>query len=193
MAIDDLITRIENDAAVEAEQLAAAAESEAAAIVSHAVATAESERAATMQRAVVAASNETATVLANARLKARDELLARKRIQAERVLERAQHALETLPDAEYLELIASAVAQRAVDGDRLAVAEADAQRLAGLKERLAAVGVDVTVAAEAAAQGRGALLTGDRVRLEVSPASLVAEQREHLLLVASRELFGGRG
>lgn len=192
MAIDDLITRIESDAAAEAAAIAAEAESEAAAILARAQATLASERAVSVERARVAAANESATVLANARLKVRDELLAHKREKAERVLERAQQALEELPDEEYLDLIASAVASRAAYGDRLAVAEADVQRLSRLGQHLSALGVNVTVAEETAPQGRGVLLTGDRVRLEVSPASLVAEHRDQLLLVASRALFGGR-
>jgi hypothetical protein len=36
------------------------------------------------------------------------------------------------------------------------------------------------------------LLTGDRVRVEVSPASLIDDARDELLLVASRTLFGGK-
>jgi hypothetical protein len=72
------------------------------------------------------------------------------------------------------------------------VAPADAQRLAGLPARLTALGVQITTTDEPAPIARGILLTGDRVRTEVSPAALVADRGDELLLVASRELFGTR-
>lgn len=192
MAIDDLIGRIEADAAEEAAAILAAARVQAEELLARADASVKAERAAALAEAERSAREEAATLLANARLASRDALLARKREAAEAVLQRAQTSLEALPDGEYVELIAAAVARVAAEGDELAVAPADAKRLAGLAARLGELGVAARVSGEAAELEHGVLLTGDRVRVEVSPASLIDDARDELLLVASRTLFGGK-
>jgi len=193
VAITELIGRIDGDAAAEAAAIADQAQAEADEILARADAAAAAQRSETLGRARREAADERETLLANARLSARDNLLARKHERAERVLERAQEALETLPDAEYLELIASAVTLSSTGGDTLAVAPADAGRLAGLDARLRQLGVDIAVSAEPAPIEHGVLLSGDRVRVEISPGSLVADMRDQLLLAASQELFGSKG
>ncbi|MRS12336.1 MAG: hypothetical protein EG823_04600 [Actinobacteria bacterium] len=191
MAITDLITRIEADATAEAADITGAAEAEVARIVGAAESTLDAERKATLAAAEYDAARDGATLLANARLAARDSLLAGKRAMAERVLARAEEALGVLPDAEYAELIAAGVARAAAGGETLAVAAADTKRLGGLAAALEKRGVKVAISAEPAPIARGALLTGDRMRVEVSPAAMVADRRDELLLVAARELFGG--
>lgn len=193
MAITDIITRIETDAACEAAAITGAAEAEAARIVAQAEATVAAEREGALAAAQHDAAEEAGMLLASARLAARDDLLARKRALAERVLERAGEALVALPDDEYLALIATGVAEAAAGGETLAVAAADAKRLGGLAKRLEDRGVRVTLAAEPAPIERGVLLAGDRMRVEISPASFVADHRDRLLLVAAGALFGGEG
>ncbi|MHB1323537.1 MAG: hypothetical protein ACYCXZ_04220 [Coriobacteriia bacterium] len=193
MAINDLVTRIQSDAAAEAAALLDGAKAEADAAIGRAKAAAAAERAALLEAAERSAAEEAATLLANARLAARDELLAHKRMRAERVLERAWQAVESLPDAEYLESIASAVAAASRGGETLQVAEPDAERLAGLGSRLEQLGVRVRLSEDFAPLARGVLLAGDRVRVEISPTAMVADRRDELLLVASRSLFSGRG
>lgn len=192
MAITDLIERIEGDASSEAAAIMDAARAEAAQITARAEATAAAERQAALAAAGQAASDERETLLANARLSARDGLLVRKREQAEAVLVRAREALESMPEAEYLELIAAAVERAATGDEMLAIASADADRLSGLAAALEQRGLALAVAKEPAPIDRGVLLTGDRVRVEISPASLVADARDQLLLVASQALFGGK-
>jgi vacuolar-type H+-ATPase subunit E/Vma4 len=192
VAITDILTRIETDAAAEAANVVEAANAEAARILGVAETTLAAERTAALAAAEHDGAEEAATLLANARLVARDRLLGEKRELAERVLDRAREALEAMPDAEYLEFIASGVKRAAVGGETLMVAAIDAKRLGGLADRLSALGVRVTVDAEPAPIARGVLLTGDRVRVEVSPAALVADHRDRLLLVAASTLFGGK-
>lgn len=192
MAITDILTRIETDAAAEAATALETAKAEAARILGAAEAMLAAERTAALAAAEHEAAEEAGMLLANARLAARDALLAEKRALAERVLDRARESLEALPDGEYLEFIASGVKRAAVGGETLAVAAADAKRLAGLEKRLSALGVQVTAGAEPAPIARGALLLGDRVSVEVSPAALVADRGDDLLLVAASTLFGGK-
>lgn len=190
MAIVDILTRIETDAEAEASDITATAESEAARIVAQAAATVAAERAAALDAAELSGASGAATLLAGARLEARDSLLASKRAMAERVLERAREALEALPDAEYLEVIAAAVATAVSGGETLMIAEADAKRLSGIEAALKKRGAAVTLSRDAAPIERGVLLTGDRVRVEVSPTALIADRRDELLLAAARGLFG---
>lgn len=191
MAITDILTRIETDAAAEAADVIGEVQAEAARIVARAEAALAAEREAALAAAEHDAAAEAATLLANARLRARDDLLGRKRALAERVLESAREQLEALPDGEYLEMIAAGVVKAAGGGGTFAVAAADAKRLAGLAARLDALGARVTLASDPAPIGHGVLVTGDRARQEVSPAALIADHRDRLLLVAARSLFGG--
>jgi vacuolar-type H+-ATPase subunit E/Vma4 len=187
VAITDLLARIEGDAAEEASVIMAEAQAEAARILVLSEKTVAAERAIALEAADRAGAETAATLLANARLAARDSLLAEKRAMVERVLERAREALESLDDVAYLDLIATAAAPVVAGGQTLAVAAADAHRLAGLAERLG-----LEVSAEPADIERGVLLTGDRVRVEVSPASLIADRRDELLSTAADALFGGQ-
>lgn len=190
MAITDILQRIGSDAAGEAGSILQAAEEEASRITAEADEALARETASALAAAEQGAGNEAATLLANARLEARDTLLASKRALAEGVLDRARAALEMLPDGEYLALIADAAASACAGGETLAVAPADATRLASLPDVLRTRGCDVTLGDEPAPLERGVLLAGDRVRVELSPASLVDDRREELLLVAARALFG---
>lgn len=190
MAISDILARIQVDAAAEAGAITSAAQAEADRIVEQAEGTAAETRRRARERAERQAADEAATLLAGARLAARDALLAEKRTRAERVLEAAREALVTLPEHDYVELIAARVAGAARGGEHISFAPADAARLGSLVSRLGEMGVQVTPSTESAPVEHGILLVGDRVRVEISPASLVADARDELLLVASRELFG---
>lgn len=191
MAIDDILSRIEDDAKAEAAAMIDTAEAEALAIIEGAKEDAKAERVRSVASAEREAAQEGDTLVANARLAVRDRLLAEKRARTERVLAEARTTLEKLPDEEYLGFIAEQVAAMAAGGETLAIAAADAKRLARLPEVLAERGVHVTIAPEPAPIASGVLLTGDRVSAEVSPASLIADRRDELLLIAARELFGG--
>lgn len=192
MAITDIIERIGTDAASEAADITGAAEADAARMLADAESTLAAERAEALAAAGREAAEEAGMLLANARLAARDALLTEKRALAERVLDRVTESLEAMPDAQYLEFIAAAVERAASGGETLAVAPADARRLAGLVAHLAERGVRVTPASAPASIERGVVLSGDRVRVEISAGAIIADRRDELLLLAARELFGGK-
>lgn len=191
MALADILERIEAEASAEARAILEAAEAEAAELVASAQAAAAHEREATLAEAERAAREQAATVVANARLAARDALLARKRALAEEALRAAEAVVEELPDAEYRDLIARGVAAVARPGEVVHVARADAHRLTGIGALLKGLGVEVEISPEPADLPHGVLVTGDRVAAEVSPRTLLADRREHLLLAAARTLFAG--
>ena len=193
MAIADIVERIASDAAAEVAEIIGAAEAEGQRIAADTASRRSREREHALERAMRDAAGEAATMLANERLAVRDALLTARGRHVEAVLALAVEALGALPDAEYLDLIARKVATLARGSERLAVAAADATRLAPLAERLRESGINVTTASESAPIERGVVLTGDRVRIEVSPASLVAERRDQLAAVAASALFAEEG
>lgn len=193
MALADILERIGAEAAAEAAAIRAEATAEAERIAAETMATLARESAELLEAAERDGAAEAATLLANARLEVRDALLAAKRALAEEALERAREALEALPAEEYTDLIARAVAADAAGATTLAIAAADAERLAGLPARLRELGFPLALAEEAAPLERGVLVTGDRMRVEVSVASLIGDRRERLLIVAADALFGDEG
>lgn len=194
MALNDIVERIEGDAKTEAEALIAEAERRAAEIVSEARARAEREHARTVERARAASAAESDTLRANARLAARDRELASRNEIVSRALAEVERALAELPDDRYAAFMAARIVDAAHGGERVLVAKADRERLAGLADRVAAVARDLTLewTDEPASVERGVVLEGDRVRAELSLASAVAERRSELEAVVSETLFGTR-
>lgn len=190
MAIEDIVAKIRADAEAEAAAIVAAAQDDAERVVAEATARAASEAERTLARERARAVADAETLLANARLAARDAGLGARLALANEALEAAEAALVALPDAEYAALIARGVVQAATGRETLSVASADATRLTGtLPDSLKAAGVDLPMSAELADAAHGVVLAGGGVHIEVSPASLVAADREHLLAEADRSLF----
>jgi vacuolar-type H+-ATPase subunit E/Vma4 len=192
VAIADIISRIADDARAEADGIIGAAKRRAAEREAEvrAQATREAKRLAGL--ADEQARVEAGTLLANARLSARDRLLSAKRERAEAVLETVRERVESLPDGEYAQLIARRVAASALPGQIVRIAPADRDRLAQLGSLLKAAGVDVRVDDEPAEAARGVVLEGGGVRVDVSPASLIATRRDELLHLAAEALFGNK-
>lgn len=191
MAIDDIVGRILADAQAEADAIVAEAEADGERVRQEAAASSEAEAARTRARERARAQNEAATLLANARLNARDTALTARLALAQEALDRAEAALVALPDAEYAALIARGVAQAGAAASSVALGVDDAQRLrAHLPGALEAAGYDISLDKEPAPVARGVVVSGAGVRVEVSPAALVAARRAELLALADRMLSG---
>ncbi len=194
MALKDILGRIASDAEAEAEAVRSEAKAEADAKLA-----AAAEEAARMRERVVGharadAEREASTMAANARLRARDAALTARQALAADVLRAVEERLVALPDARYAEFIAREVAAAALGGETLLVGSADAARIRGpLEKALKSSGASVRVADGPAGIERGAVLQGDRSRVEVSPAATVAAARDELLAEADSLLFGGGG
>jgi vacuolar-type H+-ATPase subunit E/Vma4 len=193
VAISDILLRIESDAAAEVAEILGSAEADERRIGAQAAERRESVRAAALVQAGREAAEDAATILANERLAARDALLAARGRHVEALLTRAVTALEDLQDPAYFELIVRAARALARGGEVVAVAASDTERLAALPAALHEAGIDVTLAHEPASVERGVVLTGDRVRVEISPASIVAERRDELTALVASALFGVEG
>ncbi len=190
MAIADILKRIDSDAKSESDAIIAEAEREAAETLAAAKkrAVAESERM--LERARSEAENEASTRLAAARLSARDRLLAVKQDLVEQVLGDVAVQIEGLPDDEYTELIAEEVAKIARENERLLIGEADHKRLSKhLPVALKKSGVKLDIDGATEEIQRGVILSGERVRAEVSPQALVDASRDRLTSLIADALF----
>jgi vacuolar-type H+-ATPase subunit E/Vma4 len=192
VAIDDIVARIAQDAEAEAAAIVAEAEGDAARLTGDARSRAADEAARVVARGRTVAERDAATLVANARLAARDAMLAARLELDGEALAKAEAALVALPDAEYAALVARGVAASAAEGDRLLVGTADGARLrAGLPGALKAAGAPVLEIGDGPADvEHGVIVQGERVRVEVSPAAMIAEQRDEMLAIADTALFG---
>lgn len=191
MALADIIKRIDRDARAEADALVLAAEQEADTLRRQAQESGQTVLTELVARAEREAAEESRTRLATARLRGRDRILAEKRVLIGRVLDAATEQLIALPDDRYGALLAREVARAARGGERLRPASAEAERLRDvLPAALEAAGADVTLAEPTADIERGVMLEGNRMRVEISPVSLVASDRSRLEEVVSDVLFG---
>ena len=191
MAIEDIVGRIKDDAQAEGDARVSAARRDAGLLVAQAGARAEANAAKDLELGRVNAEREAATVVAGARLAARDaSLMARQEIDREALI-RLEAALTALPDDRYVALLAREIASAPLPAGALRLGSADAARLrAALPSALKAVGLALTIDDAPADIERGVVLFGDRVRIEVSPASLIFARRADLESAGDRALFG---
>jgi len=193
MALADILERIAADASVEAKCITDDADSQAALLLAEAQAAADAAARDELDAGLSDARAEAQRRLAAARLAARDERLAASDALIAETLAGVEHALGDMDDAAYLRFIAQRVACVAASGERLALASADAGRLAGLATAVRALGGPELVSiAEAADIPAGALLVGDRTRVEISPRAAVVEEHDALVLRLAALLFGER-
>jgi V/A-type H+-transporting ATPase subunit E len=194
VAIDDIVARIAADAEGEARALLDAARADADRLRADARARAEGRTAREEAKGRADAERDAATVLANARLASRDALLAARYALDVEALDRVVAALVALADDRYAALLARGIAEVADGCSALRVGTRDAERLRqALPGALAAAGVKLAVEDAPAGIERGVVLVGDRVRVEVSAAAMVAARRNDLLAEVDAALFGQGG
>lgn len=194
MALDDILERIASDAAAEAAAIVAAAEQRAEATLGEARERSAHEAARSLERARALAEAEADQMRAIARLSARDsELAARNRLVA-KVLEEVEVGLAALPPDRYTAFMAARIAEAAQGGERVLVAPADRERLAGLHEAVEglASGLRLEWGGDADVD-HGVVLVGDRVRADLSVAAAVAAERDGLSALIAETLFGKDG
>ncbi len=130
MAIEDILARIESDAAREIEKAKAASESQKAAIIAEAQAAADAIIAAATQEAKQHKARTKERLVSAARLEARDRLLAEKQKLINLAFERALENVQKLHDDKYRKLLAALLVKHVDRGDEsVVVSERDAVRL----------------------------------------------------------------
>lgn len=192
MALADIIERIEADAGTEASQHAAAALERAETVLAAARAQAEANSAQLIGAAERDAARDAQTIVVNARLRGRDALVAAQRELIDETLADAAQRIAEMPDADYAHFMAKRIVGIARPGDTLSIGTLDAARGAAMTAvvRELAPGLELILADSPAPFERGALLTGPRVRADLSLPVIVGDRRDELELVAAATLFG---
>lgn len=195
MALADIISRIASDAAAECELELSAAAVRADALLAAARAEAEAHQSRTIEAARRDAASQAATLVATTRLGARDEALTAKRELVTTTLGGVTEALEALPGDRYARFIAAGIADAVRDGDTVALAADDAGHVAAIRAAVQerAPGVSVEWEEDPAPVSRGAIITGPRTHVEVTPASVVASRRDELEVKVATRLFSREG
>lgn len=193
MALTDVVARIEADAEAEARRIVGEAETRAEASLASVRTEAERAAARTIERGEALARAEAETLRAGARLVARDREIEARRALVARGIESVAEGLAGLSAGRYTAFIAAGIARAARGGERVLVAPADRERLAGLRAAVedTAPDLELTWDGGEADTAAGVVLLGDRVRAEVSVASTIAERRADIEENLSRLLFGG--
>jgi vacuolar-type H+-ATPase subunit E/Vma4 len=193
VALADIITRIASDASSESERELSAAAIRAEELLATARSEAEAYHDRTIEAAKRDSASKSATVLATARLAARDQALTAKREIVAATLTGAVEAIEALPADRYVRFLAYGIARSARSGDSVALAVADVDHVTSLRAAVASAAPELSLDWDAAPASvpRGAVVSGSRTRVEVTPASVVSERRDELELIAAPQLFSG--
>jgi vacuolar-type H+-ATPase subunit E/Vma4 len=191
VALADIIDRIEGDAVREGQSLLDAAQAEAEQLLTAARDEAEGAAKRAVADAEREAARDAATLVAAARLAARDEALAGRRALIERAMAALADRLVALPDAEYVEYLADAIAKSARGDERVLVAEATQ----AVEVRARELGRELALAYpdEPAPVAAGVLLEGERESVDLSIVGLIETRRESLVMEVADALFTPEG
>lgn len=195
MALADIINRIDSDAQAEAHAIVREAEQGAESRRAELTEKAREDAALIVERAHRAAEVDAATSVAAARLAARDEALTARRALVEEALTAVVAALEGLPAAEYARFLADAVVAETRSGDVVALGAEDLASLDAVRAAVEArsPGLEITWSADPAPVARGAVVSGGRTRVELTPRALVEARRGELEIAIATRLFGPEG
>lgn len=195
MALEDIINRIASDAEAESQQVRTGGSVRAGELLAAARAEAEQHHSRAIEQAKRVAASRAATVIASARLEARDRALSAKRELVNAALAGVVDAVEALPDDRYSRFLAAGIAESVRDGDVVAFAASDGRHVEAIREMVRAAAPDVSLEWDDAPAPvpRGALITGPRTHVQVTPAAVVDARRDELELNVATRLFSGEG
>ncbi len=195
MALADIISRIESDARAEADRIVREAQDLARRRAEEALGKTRAQAERLTGRMRRETEVEAATRVAAARLAARDEAVAKKRELVDAALEATVASLEALPAEEFARFIAQAIAAQARCGDTVSLAPSEQRVRAAVQAAVESLapGLELTWADEPAAIERGAVVSSQRTRVEVTPRALVEDRRGELELMVAAKLFGVEG
>lgn len=193
MALSDIVARIDADARSEAAAIVSAAKARAEAVLSQARAQAAEETEQSLALARRDAQREASTMVVGARLRVRDEGLAKRQELVSAAVEQLRMAVESMPDDRYAAFLARRIADAARGGETLQLGRDDQTRRDAIVGALAgaANGREIAVGDEQAPFARGALLVGERVRVDLALETIIDDERERLEQVAGSVLFAG--
>jgi V/A-type H+-transporting ATPase subunit E len=195
MEAEQVIAKIRSDAQAEADKIIKEAEAKAAAEKAQADAQLADYRAQAETLAQQAAEDEKSHILAAARMEAAKEYLAEKTKILDTVFQRAEQRLNELPDQEYRELMGRLMAEAVETGEEEVLIGKHESRidqnfikeingkLEGEKKR------SLKLADERHDLPGGFILRRGKIKTNVSPAVLLEQARNALVIDLAKSLF----
>ena len=194
MEAEQVIEKILSDAKAEAEKITTAAKEKLAAEQAKADAKLAEYRQQAEVLAQQAAEDEKSHILAGARMNAAKEYLAEKSKILDEVFQRAAQRLGELPDDEYRALMARLMAEAVETGDEEVIVGKDEKRIDQslvdeVNSKLQGDKKNLKLAADRHDLSGGFVLRRGKIKTNVSPAVLLGQARNDLVIELAKTLF----
>ena len=190
--LEKIVARMESDTRAECDALAASAAENAAAILRDCQAQADAAARDSRQRAAAQAAEHLEHLNGSSQLACRQRVLAAKQDLIDEVFVRAAKALAALPQAEYIDLLATLAAENGSGDEELLLSAADRDAVGAAVVEAAnrkRAGAAFRLSEETRATGGGLVLRRDRVELNCSFAEKLRQLRQEEASAVAKLLF----
>ena len=190
--LEKIVARMESDTRAECDALAASAAENAAAILRDCQAQADAVTRDSAQRAEAQAAEHLEQLNGSSQLACRQRVLAAKQQLIDEAFVRAAKALTALPQAEYIDLLATLAAENGSGDEELLLSAADRDAVGAAVVEAAnrkRAGAAFRLSAETRDTGGGLVLRRDRVELNCSFAEKLRQLRQEESSAVAKLLF----
>lgn len=190
--LEKIVARMESDTRAECDALAASAAENAAAILRDCQAQADAAARDSRQRAAAQAAEHLEHLNGSSQLACRQRVLAAKQDLIDEVFVRAAKALAALPQAEYIDLLATLAAENGSGDEELLLSAADRDAVGAAVVEAAnrkRAGAAFRLSEETRDTGGGLVLRRDRVELNCSFAEKLRQLRQEESSAVAKLLF----
>ena len=190
--LEKIVARMESDTRAECDALAASAAENAAAILRDCQAQADAAARDSRQRAAAQAAEHLEHLNGSSQLACRQRVLAAKQQLIDEAFVRAAKALAALPQAEYIDLLATLAAENGSGDEELLLSAADRDAVGAAVVEAAnrkRAGAAFRLSEETRDTGGGLVLRRDRVELNCSFAEKLRQLRQEESSAVAKLLF----
>ena len=190
--LEKIVARMEADTQAACDALAASAAENAAAVLRDCQAQADAAARDSRQRAAAQAAEHLEHLNGSSQLACRQRVLAAKQDLIDEVFVRAAKALAALPQAEYIDLLATLAAENGSGDEELLLSAADRDAVGAAVVEAAnrkRAGAAFRLSEETRATGGGLVLRRDRVELNCSFAEKLRQLRQEESSAVAKLLF----
>ena len=190
--LEKIVARMESDTRAECDALAASAAENAAAILRDCQAQADAAARDSRQRAAAQAAEHLEHLNGSSQLACRQRVLAAKQQLIDEAFARTAQALTALPQAEYIDLLATLAAENGSGDEELLLSAADRDAVGAAVVEAAnrkRAGAAFRLSEETRDTGGGLVLRRDRVELNCSFAEKLRQLRQEESSAVAKLLF----
>lgn len=190
--LEKIVARMESDTRAECDALAASAAENAAAILRSCQVQADAAARDSRQRAASQAAEHLEHLNGSSQLACRQRVLAAKQALIDEAFVRAAKALAALPQAEYIDLLATLAAENGSGDEELLLSAADRDAVGAAVVEAAnrkRAGAAFRLSEETRDTGGGLVLRRDRVELNCSFAEKLRQLRQEESSAVAKLLF----